>query len=163
MILDTKVNPNSLTPGFFVIQNGIINKDFMLVGYSQLFPVNHWQNSYTIIYDNDTYLYKIIWQTGRRDLIPCMESLDYYNSKIISYEFLEDTASYIYTSYGDKFLKIPNDIIAMQECGLYTKFHILSYHYFNDALISDISKIIHVMLVESIRLDYDNYKILKFW
>src|SRR5437763_4838032 len=161
MILDTKVNPNSLTPGFFVVENGIIDKDFVLVGNAtHPLPLNQF---YIIICTN--YDYKIMWQESCYPTTYISKKSDYltFGSHIdntIAYEVQDDDVSYTYECYDDKFLKIPRNIIVMQECGLYTNLHTLSYHYFKDILISDVAKFIHIMLVELIRLDYNKYKIV---
>ena len=162
MILDTKVNPNSLTPGFFVVENGVINKDFALVGRAYQ-PFMHKDYNYLVTYD-DIDDYQIIWQTNNYPTYIVEESsYRFFGRRIdnsVSYENQEDDKSYTYECYDNKFLKIPRNIISMQECGLYTNFHTLSYHYFKETLISDISGFIHIILVELIRLDYDKHKII---
>ena len=141
MILDTKVNPNSLTPGFFVVENGIIDKDFVLVGNAtHPLPLNQF---YIIICTN--YDYKIMWQESCYPTTYISKKSDYltFGSHIdntIAYEVQDDDVSYTYECYDDKFLKIPRNI--------------------KDILISDVAKFIHIMLVELIRLDYNKYKIV---
>ena len=138
MILDTKVNPNSLTPGFFVVENGIIDKDFVLVGNAtHPLPLNQF---YIIICTN--YDYKIMWQESCYPTTYISKKSDYltFGSHIdntIAYEVQDDDVSYTYECYDDKFLKIPRNIIVMQECGLYTNLHTLSYHYFKDILMRE--------------------------
>jgi hypothetical protein len=151
-------NGKSKTPGYFLTSKGVIDCHLNYTGYIVCKydrPSEIKEDDYLIIFDVD-------WQG---ELFNCITSTNNIilvnNQPRIDNQITYNLHHFTYQNHQHFFLKIPNNIYIMWHDNLIDKNNIM-YSYFLIKLISltELSLIIHNILLELLRNDYEHYKVI---
>lgn len=147
-------------PGYFLTSKGIIDSNLQYTGCIVRITENCGykrvkDDGYLIIFDID-------WQGEFFECVtPTKLIILVYNQPRIDDQVNHNINHYTYHNYHEYFLKIPNTIYIMWHDNLINKNELISSYYsLKSIMLPELSLIIHYILLELIRNDYDHYKMI---
>lgn len=155
MKISDKVYEQTKTPGYYLTSKGVIDYNLEYIGY-----IRGCYQRQTDLVQGDEYqiIFDVDWQGEFFECItPTQLIVLVYNRGRVDSGIEYNLNNFTYKNH-QCFLKIPNNIKVMWDHDLIEKKYLLSYIMIKSVILPELSLKIHEILLESIRLDSDNYK-----
>ena len=154
MKIPETVFENTQTPGYYLTSKGVVDYNLRYVGYlydteHPLRNINEYSFDFKVDWGGDVFICKHLHE----------QILIVYDKGLID-DDKNHINNFTYKNHNGCFLKIPNNIKVMHDNNLINVKNFTLSHLIIKSilLLSEVSLIIHNILLELIRLNYDNYK-----